>query len=103
MANTTTLTMQMLYNLANELMFEINDEQCANLLIEFEAIAEQMKIVTAINTDNTEPLDYPLLIINSYLRPDIVKNPLPSKEVLALADKVSNDYIVINQVINHEN
>ncbi|WP_308149421.1 MULTISPECIES: Asp-tRNA(Asn)/Glu-tRNA(Gln) amidotransferase subunit GatC [unclassified Spiroplasma] len=103
MVKATDLTTEMIHNLAQELMFEISDEQCANLLLEFKAIKEQMKIVTEIDTGNIEPLDYPLSIVNSYLRPDIVGIPLASKAVLAIAPQVSNDYIAINQVINYEN
>ncbi|WP_342277175.1 Asp-tRNA(Asn)/Glu-tRNA(Gln) amidotransferase subunit GatC [Spiroplasma endosymbiont of Nebria brevicollis] len=103
MPKATTLTAEMIHHLAKELMFDISDEQCANLLLEFKAIAEQMKIVTEIDTDNIEPLDYPLSIVNSYLRPDVARIPFSSKTVLEVAPQVSNDYVVINQVINHEN
>lgn len=103
MGNTPNLTKEMLHNLADDLMFKISDQQCANLLLEFKAIEQQMTIVTEINTNNVEPLNYPLPIINSYLRNDVIQTPLTSKAVLDVAPQVSNDYIVINQVINHGN
>lgn len=103
MGNTPNLTKEMLHNLADDLMFKISDEQCANLLLEFEAIEQQMTIVTKIKTNNVEPLNYPLPIINSYLRNDVIQTPLTSKAVLDVAPQVDNDYIVINQVINHGN
>lgn len=103
MGNTPNLTKEMLHNLADDLMFKISDEQCANLLLEFKAIEQQMTIVTEINTNNVEPLNYPLPIINSYLRNDVIQTPLTSKAVLDVAPQVDNDYIVINQVINHGN
>lgn len=103
MGNTPNLTKEMLHNLADDLMFKISDQQCANLLLEFEAIEQQMTIVTKIKTNNVEPLNYPLPIINSYLRNDVIQTPLTSKAVLDVAPQVDNDYIVINQVINHGN
>lgn len=103
MGNTPNLTKEMLHNLADDLMFKISDQQCANLLLEFKAIEQQMTIVTKINTNHVEPLNYPLPIINSYLRNDVIQTPLTSKAVLDVAPQVDNDYIVINQVINHGN
>ncbi|WP_338960095.1 MULTISPECIES: Asp-tRNA(Asn)/Glu-tRNA(Gln) amidotransferase subunit GatC [unclassified Spiroplasma] len=97
------MTTKMLHEFANELMFNLSEEQCENLLLEFKAIEKQMEIVTNINTNDIEPLNYPFPIINNLLRSDNVGTHLTSKSVLNIAPEVENNYISINQVINHEN
>lgn len=97
------MTTKMLHEFAEELMFNLSEEQCENLLLEFKAIAKQMEIVTNINTDTIEPLNYPLPINNNFLRSDNIGEPLTCKNILSIAPETENDYISINQVINHEN
>ena len=97
------ITTQMLHEFAKELMFNLSEEQCENLLLEFKAIEKQMEIVTNINTNNIEPLNYPLPIINTLLRSDNVGEPLTCKSILNIAPETEKDYISINQVIKHEN
>lgn len=97
------MTTQMLHEFAEELMFNLSEEQCENLLLEFKAIDKQMEIVTNINTNNIEPLNYPLPIVNTFLRPDNIGEPLTVKSILSIAPEIEKDYISINQVIKHEN
>jgi len=97
------ITTKMLHEFAADLMFNLSEEQCENLLLEFEAIAKQMEIVTKINTSDIQPLNYPLPIIKTLLRTDNIGAPLMSKSILNMAPQIENDYISINQVINYEN
>lgn len=99
----TKITTKMLHEFAEELMFNLSDEQCENLLLEFKAIEKQMEIVTNINTTAIEPLNYPLSINNNLLRNDNIGESLTCKSILSIAPETENDYISINQVINHEN
>ena len=97
------MTTKMLHEFAKELMFNLSEEQCENLLLEFKAIEKQMEIVKNINTNDIEPLNHPFPIINNLLRSDNVGNHLTCKSILNIAPEVEKDYISINQVINHEN
>lgn len=96
------ISLEFLHQLANDLLFELDDQQCQNLLLEFNAIEEQMAVVKKINTDDVLPLDFPFEIRKDYLRSDNVEPALPVADVLAVASETKNDYIVINKVINNE-
>ena len=99
------LTAQYIHQLAHNLYFAIDDEQCENLLVEFNVIKKQLENVINFDTTNVLPLDYPFEIVKkTYLRPD--KNPaslLTTNEVLSCAPSVLGNYIAINRVINNEN
>lgn len=93
------ITMNFLHQLAEELLFELDDQQCKNLMLEFAAIEKQMALLTKIDTTNIEPLDYPFDLQKSYLRPDLPQEPLTVKEVLAVAPQTEEKYITINKVV----
>lgn len=93
------ITKSFLHQLARELLFELDDSQCHNLMLEFDAIKKQMSLVTKIDTKNIEPLDYPFDLSKSYLRPDLIEAPLSVKNVLFEAPETKEDYIVINKVL----
>ena len=97
------LTMKFLHQLANELMFELDDEQCHNLWLEFDAIEKQMEIVRKIDTGNIAPLAYPFTFTNQFLRKDIIENSLETRAILENAPLSQEQYIVINKVVNDEN
>lgn len=92
-----------LQQFASTLMFQLSDEQCQNLLLEFKAIEQQMEIVKNINTKDVLPMDYPLPIINTFLRSDTIIEPATTKSVLEIAPATKGNYIIINQVISNEN
>lgn len=96
------ITLEFLHQLAEDLLFELDDQQCKNLLLEFDAIEEQMTVVTKINTMNVLPLDFPFNVKKDYLRSDTIQPALAIKDVLDSATQVKDDYIMINKVINDE-
>lgn len=96
------ITLSFLHQLAQDLFFELDDQQCQNLLLEFDAIEAQMAVVRKIDTENVAPLDFPFELKKDYLRSDIIEPSLASNDVLSVAQQVENDYIVINKVINNE-
>ncbi|MBE4703803.1 Asp-tRNA(Asn)/Glu-tRNA(Gln) amidotransferase subunit GatC [Spiroplasma platyhelix] len=96
------ITLNFLHQLAQDLFFELDDQQCQNLLLEFDAIEEQMAVVRKIDTENVAPLDFPFELKKNYLRSDTIESALTSSAVLSVAGQVENDYIVINKVINNE-
>lgn len=98
----TNITTKMLQQFASELMFNLSEEQCEKLLLEFKTIEKQVAIMSTINTNGIEPLNYPLAITNTYLRNDNVGTPLTKSSILNIAPEVANDYIIVKQVINHE-
>lgn len=96
------MTLNVLHQLALDLFFELDDQQCQNLLLEFDAIEAQMTVVRKIDTENVAPLDFPFELRKDYLRSDTVEPALAIEDVLSVAGQVEKDYIVINKVINDE-
>jgi len=103
MPKTPVINLQILQQLAQELMFELNEAQCKTLLLDFKVFAKQLTIIKNINTNHVQPMDYPLPIVNTFLRSDNIEEPLSAKQVLALAPTKKQDYITIKQVISYEN
>lgn len=96
------ISLKFLNQLAQDLLFELDEQQCKNLLLEFDAIEEQMAVVKKINTTKVLPLDFPFDIKKDYLRSDTVEASLFVNDVLSVAGQVKDDYIVINKVNNNE-
>ncbi|MGL5268407.1 MAG: Asp-tRNA(Asn)/Glu-tRNA(Gln) amidotransferase subunit GatC [Spiroplasma sp.] len=96
------LTLKFLHQLAEDLFFQLNDQEYKNLLLEFNAIEKQMAVVKKINTKDVLPLDFPFDVKRDYLRSDTIESSLTIKEVLSLAAQVKDDYVVINRVVGNE-
>lgn len=96
------ITLNFLHQLALDLYFELDDQQCQNLLLEFDAIEEQMAVVKKIDTEKVAPLDFPFELKKTYLRSDSIEPALTSTDVLSVAGEVEKNYIVINKVISNE-
>lgn len=96
------MSLEFLHQLARDLFFELDDQQCQNLLLEFDAIEAQMAVVKQIDTTNVPPLDFPFELKKSYLRSDEIEPAIAKTDILAVATEIKNDYIVINKVINNE-
>lgn len=96
------ITLNFLHQLAEDLYFELNEQECKKLLLEFDAIEEQMSVVKEIDTKDVWPLDFPFDIKKEYLRSDTVGSVLNTMDVLKTAGQVKDEYVVINKVISNE-
>lgn len=94
--------LKFLHQLAEDLFFQLSDQECKNLLLEFDAIESQMDVVRKIDTKDVHPLDFPFAVKRDYLRSDIIEPSLTTQEVLSSAGQVKDNYVVINKVISNE-
>ncbi len=91
---------EVLRAVADKLMFDITDEQCQSLLIEFNTILKQMELIGEIpNIDDYSPMTFPFDVTSSYLREDIPSKPLDKKEALKNAKDVKDGQIRLPKVV----
>ena len=83
------VTIEVLKKAANNLLFDMSDEQYQTLLNEFDIIQQQMEIIgTLKNIDNVSPMTFPFDVSISYLREDEPSQPLKQEEALKNAHDV---------------
>ena len=94
------VTLEVLIEATNKLMFDMSDEQYQNLLSEFDIILSQMELISEIEgVDEVEPMTFPFEVTNSYLREDVPCTPLSKEEALKNAKDVIDGEIAIPRVV----
>lgn len=86
-------------SLANQIMFDLSDEELEELQEEFKDLIKQMELLNKIDTDGVEPMVYPFEEATVYLREDVVTNVISKEDALANAPKALNDQIIVPKVV----
>ncbi len=90
-----------LKELANDLLFDMADEEYSTLLQEFDELIAQMSLLEKIpDVDSVEPMIYPFEVTNNLLREDEPEAPLTREEVLANAPDTFAGQIRLPKVVN---
>ena len=90
-----------LKELANDLLFDMADQEYETLLKEFDELVAQMALLEKIDkVDEVEPLIYPFVVTNSTLREDEPTTPLTKEQVLANAPDSYAGQIKLPKVVN---
>ncbi len=91
---------ELLKNCANNLMFDMSNEQYELLLKEFDVITKQMEVLGEIDgLENVSPMTFPFDVTTSFLREDIPEEGLDKKEVLRNAKDVVEGQIKLPKVV----
>lgn len=91
---------ELLKKCANNLMFDMKDEEYQTLLNEFDLLLEQMALIGQIEgLDNEEPMTFPFECQTSFLREDVEDTPLTVQEVLLNAKDVAAGQIKLPKVV----
>ncbi|NBK97396.1 MAG: Asp-tRNA(Asn)/Glu-tRNA(Gln) amidotransferase subunit GatC [Erysipelotrichia bacterium] len=85
--------------LANQIMFDLSDEEVSELQEDFKTLTKQMELLDKIDTEGVEPMVYPFEDATSYLREDVVSNQISQEEALLNAPKKQNGQIVVPKVV----
>lgn len=94
------VTLEVLKEATNKLMFDMSDEQYQNLLSEFDIILSQMELISEIEgVDDVEPMTFPYEVTTDYLREDAASSPLSKEDALKNAKDVVDGQISIPRVI----
>ena len=92
--------LEILKKCANNLMFDMSEEQYQLLLKEFEIITKQMELLGEIDgLSEVEPMTFPFDVFTSYLREDIEGECLTKEEVLKKAKDVVDGQIKLPKVV----
>ena len=94
------VTLEVLKEATNKLLFDMSDEQYQNLLNEFDIILSQMELISEIDgVDDATPMAFPFEVTNDYLREDESSTPLSKEDALKNAKDVVDGQISIPRVV----
>ncbi|MEE8807549.1 MAG: Asp-tRNA(Asn)/Glu-tRNA(Gln) amidotransferase subunit GatC [Lactimicrobium sp.] len=85
--------------LANQLMFDLSDEEADAIVQEFSTLEKQMKLLDAVNTDGVEEMIYPFEDDTHFLRDDVVSNVISQDDAMANVDKKLEGHFVLPKVV----
>lgn len=97
-----TLSKEKIKQLANQLMFDLSDQEIEEIQKEFSTLIDQMKLLNDIDTQNVEPMVYPFEEPTTLMRSDDDDEPyhLSLKDVLMNAPDAQDDYFVVPKVVD---
>ena len=96
----TKYDIELLKKCANNLMFDMSNEQYEVLLKEFDIITKQMNVLGEIEGINdVEPMTFPFDVSTTFLREDIEGECLSKEEVLKNAKDVVDGQIKLPKVV----
>ncbi len=91
---------ELLRKAADNLLFDMSDEQYKKLNEEFDTILSQMEYIGEIpGIDDVEPMTFPFDVSITYLREDEAKQPLACKDALRNAHDVVLGQIKLPKVV----
>ena len=94
------VSLELLKNCANNLMFDMEEEEYQTLLNEFDLLLDQMSLIGQIEgLDEEEAMTFPFDCHTDYLREDEEKTPLSVQEVLLNAKDVAAGQIKLPKVV----
>ncbi|MDD6301906.1 MAG: aspartyl/glutamyl-tRNA amidotransferase subunit C [Bacillales bacterium] len=85
---------------ANNLMFDMSEEQYKVLLREFDILTKQMEVLADIQgLDEISPMTFPFDVTTTYLREDVFEESITKEEVLRNAKEVVDGQIKLPKVV----
>ena len=95
-----TISMDVLKDAANRLLFDMSDEQYKTLYEEFQILTKQMETIGKIEgLENYEPMTFPFDCSTSFLREDVAEEPLPRDDALRNAGNKQDNQIKLPKVV----
>lgn len=92
--------LEILKKCANNLMFDMSEEQYQLLLKEFQVITKQMELLGEIDgLSEVEPMTFPFDVTTTFLREDVEGVCLTKEEVLRNAKDVVDGQIKLPKVV----
>lgn len=72
------------HKLANDLKFDLSDEEIEELKKDFVAVEKQVSLFEKVDTQGVEPMVYPFETPTVFLREDVVSDVLTQEEALKM-------------------
>ncbi|MBW9212851.1 MULTISPECIES: aspartyl/glutamyl-tRNA amidotransferase subunit C [Terrabacteria group] len=86
-------------SLAEQLMFQLSDEEADGLSEDFKILDKQLALLDKIDTSHTEEMIYPLDVETSFLRKDEVTHVISQEEAVANVTKKVEGHFVLPKVV----
>jgi len=95
-----TISMDVLKDAANRLLFDMSVEQYKTLYEEFQILTKQMETIGKIEgLESYEPMTFPFDCSTSFLREDVAEEPLTRDEALRNAGNKQDNQIKLPKVV----
>ena len=95
-----TITIDVLKDAANRLLFDMSEEEYQTLYEEFQILTKQMETIGKIEgLENYEPMTFPFPCETSFLREDEAVEPLDPKVALSNAGSTLDGQIKLPKVV----
>lgn len=85
--------------LANDIMFDISDQEAEELKEEFKVLLDQINVLQEIDTEGVEEMIYPFETETSFLREDIVDHVITQEEALANVKSAKAGHVHVPKVV----
>lgn len=85
--------------LANQLMFDVCDEEMEALQEDFKVLLKQLDLLNKIDTEDVEEMVYPFEAETSFLREDVVEHVISQEEALSNAKAVMAGHVHVPKVV----
>lgn len=85
--------------LANQIMFDLSEQEIDELQDEFKVLVSQMELLEKIDTEGVEPMVYPFEAETTYIREDEVKEVLDVEAALSNSKDVREGHILVPKVV----
>ena len=88
-----------LKQLANLVMFELNDSECEELQEDFETYLNQLDLLNKIDTEGVEEMVYPFETPTVYIRDDENTYTISQEDAMKNVPNSSENYVVVPKVV----
>lgn len=85
--------------LANQLMFDLSEEETERIREEFETLQSQLALLDVIDTDAVDPMVFPFEEETVYMRPDVPDHVITQEEALANVTQKVEGHFVLPKVV----
>ena len=85
--------------LARLLMFELEEDEIAEIIDDFNTFDRQVALLEAIDTEGASEMVYPLETFIGYMRQDEESHVISQEEATVNAAKVKEGHIVVPKVV----
>lgn len=85
--------------LANQLMFDLSEQEIEELQKEFKILQEQISLLEKINTEDVEEMVYPFEAETTFLREDVVDHVVSRDEALCNVSSVMAGHVHVPKVV----
>ena len=93
------LSKEMFKKLANQVMFDLTDEECEELENDFDTYLKQIDLLNEIDTEGVEEMVYPFEAATAFIREDKVSHTLSVEDAMKNVPNKSENYVVVPKVV----